>query len=90
MQKVPYASVSGSLMCVQVCIRPNLVLIVYMLGRYFNNPIWIIKKQQNGLRDIYRELSITCSHTENQIIWRVSLGILILILLDANTVKDPF
>lgn len=37
-QKVPFASVVGSLMYAQVCTRPNLAYIVGMLRRYQSNP----------------------------------------------------
>ncbi|XP_057770721.1 secreted RxLR effector protein 161-like [Salvia miltiorrhiza] len=38
MQKIPYASVVGSLMYAQVCTRPDISYIVGMLGRYLSNP----------------------------------------------------
>ncbi|XP_034684099.1 secreted RxLR effector protein 161-like [Vitis riparia] len=38
MQKIPYASVVGSLMYAQVCTRPDIAYIVGMLGRYLSNP----------------------------------------------------
>ena len=38
MQKIPYASVVGSLMYAQVCTRPDIAFIVGVLGRYLNNP----------------------------------------------------
>ena len=38
MQKIPYASAVGSLMYAQVCTRPDIALIVGMLGRYLSNP----------------------------------------------------
>ena len=38
MQKIPYASVVGSLMYAQVCTRPNIAYIVGVLGRYLSNP----------------------------------------------------
>ena len=38
MQKIPYASVIGSLMYAQVCIRPDIAFIVGVLGRYLSNP----------------------------------------------------
>lgn len=38
MQKIPYASTIGSLMYAQVCMHPNLVYIVGMLGSYLSNP----------------------------------------------------
>ena len=34
MKAVPYSSVVGSLMYAQVCIRPNIVFVVGVLGRY--------------------------------------------------------
>ena len=37
MQKIPYASVVGSLMYAQVCTRPDIAFIVGMLGRYMSN-----------------------------------------------------
>ena len=38
MQKIPYASVVGSLMYAQVCTRPDIAYIVGVLGRYLSNP----------------------------------------------------
>ncbi|XP_058787990.1 secreted RxLR effector protein 161-like [Vicia villosa] len=38
MDKIPYASVVGSLMYAQVCTRPDLAFIVGVLGRYLSNP----------------------------------------------------
>ena len=38
MQKIPYASVVGSLMYAQVCTRLDIACIVGMLGRYLSNP----------------------------------------------------
>ena len=38
MQKIPYASAVGSLMYAQVCTRPDLAIIVGLLGRYLSNP----------------------------------------------------
>ncbi|GAA0161871.1 hypothetical protein LIER_18089 [Lithospermum erythrorhizon] len=38
MQKIPYASVVGSLMYAQVCTRPDITFIVGVLGRYLSNP----------------------------------------------------
>ena len=38
MQKIPYASVVGSLMYAQICTRPDKAFIVGMLGRYLSNP----------------------------------------------------
>ena len=38
MQKIPYASVVGSLMYAQVCTRLDIAYIVGMLGRYLSNP----------------------------------------------------
>ena len=37
MEKVPYASVVGSLMYAQVCTRPDIVFVVNALGRYLSN-----------------------------------------------------
>ncbi|XP_040869469.1 secreted RxLR effector protein 161-like [Glycine max] len=37
-QKIPYASVVGSLMYAQVCTRPNIPSIVGVLGIYLSNP----------------------------------------------------
>ena len=37
MENIPYANVVGSLMYAQVCTRPNIVLIVGVLGRYLSN-----------------------------------------------------
>ncbi|KAL4325263.1 hypothetical protein GQ457_11G002710 [Hibiscus cannabinus] len=38
MKNIPYASVVGSLMFAQVCIRPDIAFAVGMLGRYQSNP----------------------------------------------------
>ena len=38
MQKIPYASAVGSLMYVQVYMRPDIAYIVGMLERYLSNP----------------------------------------------------
>ncbi|RVW83994.1 Retrovirus-related Pol polyprotein from transposon TNT 1-94 [Vitis vinifera] len=38
MERFPYASTIGSLMYAQVCMRPDIVYIVGMLGRYLSNP----------------------------------------------------
>ena len=37
MQKIPYASVVGSLMYAQVCTRPDIAYIFCVLGRYLSN-----------------------------------------------------
>ncbi|KAL6342219.1 hypothetical protein AAG906_006836 [Vitis piasezkii] len=36
--KIPYASIVGSIMYAQVCTRPDLAYVVGMLGRYQSNP----------------------------------------------------
>ncbi|KAG9458306.1 hypothetical protein H6P81_002814 [Aristolochia fimbriata] len=38
MKNIPYTSVVGSLMYVQVCTRPDIAFVVGMLGRYQSNP----------------------------------------------------
>ncbi|MCI78468.1 hypothetical protein A2U01_0099738, partial [Trifolium medium] len=38
MKNIPYASVVGSLMYAQVCIRPDITFAVGILGRYQSNP----------------------------------------------------
>lgn len=38
MQKIPYASIVGSLMYAKVCTLPNIAYIVGVLGRYLSNP----------------------------------------------------
>ena len=38
MKAVSYSSVIGSLMYAQVCIRPDIVFIVNVLGRYLSDP----------------------------------------------------
>ncbi|XP_040864968.1 secreted RxLR effector protein 161-like [Glycine max] len=38
MKNIPYASIVGTLMYVQVCTRPNIAFAVGMLGRYHSNP----------------------------------------------------
>ena len=37
-QNIPYASVVGSIMYAQVCVRPDIVDITGILGIYLNNP----------------------------------------------------
>ena len=38
MQRIPYASIVGSLMYTQVCTHPNIAFVVGVLGRYLSNP----------------------------------------------------
>ncbi|XP_040865559.1 secreted RxLR effector protein 161-like [Glycine max] len=38
MQKIPYASVVGSLMYAQVCTRPDIAFFVGVLGKYLSDP----------------------------------------------------
>ena len=38
MEKIPYASIIGSIMNAQVCTRPDIAYVVGMLGRYQSNP----------------------------------------------------
>lgn len=38
MQKIPYASTIGSLMCIHLCIHPNLAFIIGMLVKYLSIP----------------------------------------------------
>jgi hypothetical protein len=38
MKSIPYASVVGSLMYAQVCIRPDIAFITGLLGRFQTNP----------------------------------------------------
>ena len=38
MKNIPYASVVGSIMYVQVCTIPDIAFVVSMLGRYQSNP----------------------------------------------------
>ncbi|XP_070018797.1 secreted RxLR effector protein 161-like [Nicotiana sylvestris] len=40
MKDVPYASVVGCLMYIQVCTRPDIAFVVNMLGRFSSNPGW--------------------------------------------------
>ena len=45
---IPYASVVGSLMYAQVCMRPYITFIVNVLGRYLSNPRhdhWVAAKK---------------------------------------------
>ena len=37
MEKIPYASVVGSLMYAQVCTRPSITYVIGMLGRYLSS-----------------------------------------------------
>jgi len=39
MKNIPYASVVGSLMYVQVCTRPNIVFAIGMLGKYQSDEV---------------------------------------------------
>lgn len=53
MQKIPYASVVGSLMYAMVCTRPDLAFIVGMLGRYLSNSgidHWAVKRVMQYLQ----------------------------------------
>lgn len=55
MQKIPYASVVGSLKYAQVCTRPDIASIKGMLGIYLSNPgadHW--KAAKRVLRDLQR------------------------------------
>ena len=38
MENIPYASIVGSLMCLQTCIRPDISFALRMLGQYQSNP----------------------------------------------------
>ena len=38
MKNIPYASIVGSMMYVQVCTRPDIAFVVSMLGKYQSNP----------------------------------------------------
>nr|KYP46269.1 Retrovirus-related Pol polyprotein from transposon TNT 1-94 [Cajanus cajan] len=38
MEAIPYASVVGSIMYAQICVRPDISFAIGMLGRYQNNP----------------------------------------------------
>ena len=38
MERIPYASLVGSLMYAQTCTRPNISFAIGMLGRYQSNP----------------------------------------------------
>ncbi|XP_070026086.1 secreted RxLR effector protein 161-like [Nicotiana sylvestris] len=40
MKDVPYASVVGCLMYIQVCTRPDIAFAINMLGRFSSNPGW--------------------------------------------------
>jgi len=40
MRDVPYASVFGYLMYIQVCTRPDISFVVNMWGRFSSNPRW--------------------------------------------------
>ena len=55
MEKVPYASVVGSLMYAHVCTRPDIAFAVNALGRYLSNPglnHWkVVKKVMRYLQD---------------------------------------
>jgi hypothetical protein len=56
MKSVPYASAVGSLMYVQVCIRPDLAFVTGMLGRYQKSPdisYW------NGIKKVLRYIQGT-------------------------------
>ena len=55
MKTIPYASVVGSLMYAQVCMRPDIAFIVNVLGRYSSNlgyDHWIaVKKVMRYLQE---------------------------------------
>jgi len=38
MDKIPYASDVGSVVCVQVYTHPDIAFVVNVLGRYLSNP----------------------------------------------------
>ena len=46
MKNIPYASVVGSIMYVQVCTRPDIAFAISMLGRYQSNPVWTTREPQ--------------------------------------------
>ena len=90
-QKVLYASAIKSLMRARVFIRPNLVYIVIMLGRYLNNPVWIIRKQKTGyMRYLQRTKHYMLTSRKIRSFGEIIRHSLILIVLDANIVNDPF
>ncbi|KAL0359256.1 UNVERIFIED_CONTAM: Retrovirus-related Pol polyprotein from transposon TNT 1-94 [Sesamum angustifolium] len=58
MKNIPYASVVGSLMYVQVCTRPDIAFAVGMLGRYQSIQELNIGKLLRRLCATYKELRI--------------------------------
>ncbi|KAL0299968.1 UNVERIFIED_CONTAM: Secreted RxLR effector protein [Sesamum angustifolium] len=68
MKNVPYASVVGSLMYVQVCTRPDIAFAVGMLGRYQSNPgieHWKAAKKVMRYLQGTKDLQLIYKHTEN-------------------------
>ncbi|KAI5663262.1 hypothetical protein M9H77_22585 [Catharanthus roseus] len=58
-EDIPYASIFGSLMYVQVCTHPDLAFIVGMLSRYLSNPgpaHWVAAKR------VMRPLKLFCDN----------------------------
>ncbi|KAL0300300.1 UNVERIFIED_CONTAM: Retrovirus-related Pol polyprotein from transposon TNT 1-94 [Sesamum angustifolium] len=68
MKNIPYASVVGSLMYVQVCTRPDIAFAVGMLGRYQSNPgieHWKAAKKVMRYLQGTKDLQLIYKHTEN-------------------------
>ena len=67
MKNIPYASVIGSLMYAQVCTRPNIGLIVGLLGRYQSNPgldHWKAAKKVMRYLQGTKDYKLTYRHTD--------------------------
>ncbi|XP_052481206.1 secreted RxLR effector protein 161-like [Gossypium raimondii] len=67
MQKIPYASSVGSLMCAQVFKRPDIAYIVGMLDRYLSNPgidHWIAAKRVMRYLQITKDYMLTYKRSD--------------------------
>ena len=67
MKNIPYAFVVGSLMYAQVCTRPDIGLIVGLLGRYQSNPgldHWKATKKVMRYLQGTKDYKLTYRHTD--------------------------
>ena len=67
MKNILYASMIGSLMYAQVCTRPNIGLIVGLLGRYQSNPgldHWKAAKKVMRYLQGTKDYKLTYRHTD--------------------------
>ena len=70
MEKVPYASVVGSLMYAQVCTRLDIAFVISVLGRYLSRPGMAHWRAAKRVMRYLQGVKITCSLTKEQIILR--------------------